>query len=493
VARNRLTTQVQFLAVFASLAFFSQANAATHVVSASTNSFDCRSEDVSSGDTLIIPGGERGPLVIRNCVGTASRPITVRNDPSSRGPVVLRRSSASSGGFLLEISNSEHVVIDGTGKWNGAPSGSHCGVVDGVPDCGGCGIRVMSVAREDQVSHHVKLRGAVNRNLVLKGIDVDGQKDTLGSAGTGVNIGDSDVLWNGSNWIENITFENMCIRRVHGEGMYLGANWTDPPQQGLRRITVRNNYVHDTGRESIQLKSLWAGDGTNMNRVHNNIAKRSGQRNESGQQGACFAATGCFSEFSYNYGEDCGLQGIQHTVQDIRSSHIEGSACPMISFNNVLWRVGVGGGTTSGRGIVASANSATDVVPALTAYNNTIVQARDGGITASGDPGRQLADVRNNIIADCCSAGGSALSLHSSYVETSNQVGTVDSMRFVNARSGDFRLTESSPAVSNASVTRYPDRDYDGVPRPQGDRPDRGAFEFAFGLRPPQSPDVSVE
>jgi predicted outer membrane repeat protein len=52
---------------------------------------------------------------------------------------------------------------------------------------------------------------------------------------------------------------------------------------------------------------------------------------------------------------------------------------------------------------------------------------------------------------------------------------------------GDYRLTAGSPAVDSGAATG-PDRDLDGVSRPQGGGRDMGAYEFAAGPSVEESP-----
>jgi hypothetical protein len=54
----------------------------------------------------------------------------------------------------------------------------------------------------------------------------------------------------------------------------------------------------------------------------------------------------------------------------------------------------------------------------------------------------------------------------------------VDDPLFANPDSGDYSLTQDSPAVNQASVNDAPDEDLLGTPRPQGSGPDIGAYEF---------------
>src|SRR5262245_46522612 len=101
------------------------AMAVERVIPAGTDVYSCGA--AKPGDVLTIPGGTRGPLTIRDCDGTASNPIIVRNDPNSGGPAVIRRAGGS-GGFIFSCINCIGVTIDGGSKWRGAPSGKTYGI-----------------------------------------------------------------------------------------------------------------------------------------------------------------------------------------------------------------------------------------------------------------------------------------------------------------------------------------------------------------------------
>ena len=100
--------------------------AADHKVSAQAATFDC--SRVSPGDTITLASGLRGPLKISGCKGIASNRIIVRNDPNGNGPVVIRRTTTSPGGFVFNCESCVGVEIDGSYKWNGAPSGRTYGI-----------------------------------------------------------------------------------------------------------------------------------------------------------------------------------------------------------------------------------------------------------------------------------------------------------------------------------------------------------------------------
>ena len=100
--------------------------AANHVISSNASTFECNS--ARPGDTLTLPAGTRGPLRIRNCNGTQSNPIVIRNDVNGSGPAVISRTATGTGGFVFNCENCTGIVIDGSQKWRGAPAGKTYGI-----------------------------------------------------------------------------------------------------------------------------------------------------------------------------------------------------------------------------------------------------------------------------------------------------------------------------------------------------------------------------
>lgn len=153
---------------------------------------------------------------------------------------------------------------------------------------------------------------------------------------------------------------------------------------------------------------------------------------------------------------------------------------------------------TTGIGITLW-HDAHDIVIA----NNTVVAALDAGIVVgAGDRGIRggalsaragdYVTVANNVVADC-GAGiweYGIVGSHNRYVnnltfgnkgrdlvmKTGKPAGNLAvAPQFVS--STDFHLKPTSPAVDTGSATFAPATDFDGVRRPQGSAPDRGAFE----------------
>ena len=152
----------------------SPALAADHFISANETSFD--GSIVDPGDTVTLAAGSHRPLAITDLTGTAERPIIIRNDTSGSGPAVITLTSG--GGFVFRCDDCVHVVIDGSGKWQGASSQRTYGIQ--ITMTGGS---PQTFLRVGGLSHHVTIRH----------VEVDGKWPGLANSGAGIGVNDHEV------------------------------------------------------------------------------------------------------------------------------------------------------------------------------------------------------------------------------------------------------------------------------------------------------------
>ena len=442
--------------------------ASDHTLSTQTASFDCSA--VAPGDTVTLESGVRGPLKIRDCGGTSSNPIVVRNDVSGTGPVVIRRGSGDSGGFVFECANCVGVTFDGSGKWSGAPSANTYGIK-------------VTMSGGGSPSAFMMISGA-SRFITVKNVEVDGVWPSIASNGIGIHLKDAGRLrsTSPSAWVEGITLVNNYIHDVEGEGLYIGPNWYEdrPP---LRNVVIKNNRIEDTGWDGIQLKSTIAG----TNSISGNTLRRVGKRSDSSSKGQLWGISLLDGTGSIhgNLVENAGDTAIQHYLSDLPVSY--GNQLGEI-YNNVVvapGRVGL----MAGNGI-ATGNSAGATKAISRIYNNTVVGATAAGIQVGGEAAGGF--VRDNIIAD---NAGTAISAPPSVSKVNNRIGTTSQMAFVSASSRNFRLQSSSPA-RNSGSSSHPAVDFDGIARPQDGISDQGAFEFNSGdtvVQPKPPEDIVIQ
>ncbi|MBN1675042.1 MAG: right-handed parallel beta-helix repeat-containing protein [Kiritimatiellae bacterium] len=411
---------------------------------------------IRPGDTLTLAAGRRGTIRFENLAGTAEAPIVIRNDPRGTGPVVVDVQPGGGGNHVFFwLRHCTHVHVDGSFKWNGAPAGRTYG------------IKVTTSGPSP--SHFVMFNGTSNFGRI-RNVEVDGRWPEMETRGIGIGVNDHWVNQEdqpGTQWREGFIIERCYVHRVHGEGLYIGPNWSDLDGKEpwrLRNIEIRDNLVTDTGWNAMDLKS--AIEGANL--IHHNVCKRVGKRvdNAASQHNAIMLYES-MGEIYSNWVEDAGESGISHYLHNMPAS--VGTKTAKI-YNNVVVNTGLTG-PQDGRGITSGSGPNQPKVYAMI-FNNTVVRPESHGITIGNAQGGVL---RDNIIVE---AGGSAEFASSPVTRENNRAGTLAAMKFRDAAAGDFHLTEGSPARNAGSASGFPPADYDGIARPQEGRSDQGAYEF---------------
>jgi hypothetical protein len=437
--------------------------AVDHRISPQTSLFYCSSSSVKPGDTLTLDSGTRGPLIIRDCSGTQANPIVIRNQPGGSGPTVIRRSSGKTGGFLLSCHSCIGVAIDGSYKWQGAPSGKTYGIK-------------ITVTGGSSPSAFLRI-GGFSRFVTIRNVEIDGAWPSLASTASGIRVNDHDVKRNAHPglWREGILIEHNYIHNVGREGMYIGPNYADGDLP-LRNIEIRYNRVEDIGWEGINTKSMWAGE----NSVHHNYVRRTGKNSASASKTSQYSGiknnAGTVKIYN-NWVETTGQHGIQVWTQG--GPKISEGRGPFEAhiWNNVivdagaLWRSFMEGSY----GISVGAQAGCEK-PVPFIYNNTIVNSRQRGINLTSNVGAGF--VRDNIVADAASNPVIAVPKFIDLIN--NRIGSVSQMEFVNPGNLDFRLKIGSPARNEGSSV-FPDKDYHDVTRPKDGAADQGAFEGTSG------------
>ncbi len=448
------------------------ASAADHAIAAQTQTVDCSS--FNPGDTVTLAAGVRGPLVVHSCSGTSTNPIVIRNDPRGSEPTTIRRAAGSSGGFVFNCNDCTGVSIDGSAKWQGAPSQKTYGIR--VTMTGGGG-----------PSAFLRI-GGTSRFVTIRNVEIDGAWPQVATDGIGISVNDHKVkaVDHPGLWREGYLIEDNYVHNTEGEGMYIGPNFREGDLP-LRNIEIRNNRVEDIGWEGINTKSMWSGD----NSIHHNVVRRAGKNDSNSNKPTQYSGinnSGGTVKIYNNWVEDTGTHGILVWTVDGPSESSNVGPFDVKIWNNVivdaggLWRSFM----SNSYGINVGAEAGcTKYVPTI--YNNTIVNSRESAIRLTSNVGAGV--VRDNIVAG---SGGTPIAAPSIVRLSNNQVGTVLQMAFVDAQLLNFRLSNSSPA-RNKGGTDFPQTDYDGVPRPQDGAPDLGAFEgnnTQTASSRPQAPDA---
>lgn len=445
------------IAAAACLATVNVASAADYRIPVSQKIFYCNS--TKPGDTLTLASGTRQPLLIRDCSGSASNPIVIRNDPAGNGPAVISRSGGPGGGFIMSCRSCIGVTIDGSYKWNGAPAGKTYGIK-------------LTVTGGGSPTAFLSIRG-FSRFVTIRNVEIDGAWPRLSGTASGIRVNDHDVNRNAypTLWREGLLIENNYLHDIGMEGMYVGPNYNDGDLP-LRNVEIRYNRVENTGHEAINTKSMWAGD----NSIHHNFVRRAGANTSKPSKSSQYAGiknnAGTVKIYN-NWVETTGQHGIQAwTQQGPKPSEGRGPFEAHI-WNNVivdagaLWRpfmnasYGISVGAEPGR---------EKPIPFI--YNNTIVNARQQGINVTRNAGAGF--VRDNIVAG---AGGNPVISVPGFVKLlNNRTGTLSEMQFVDPARLNFHLGVGSPARNEGSDT-YPNTDFDDISRPKEGAADQGAFE----------------
>jgi hypothetical protein len=148
-------------------------------------------------------------------------------------------------------------------------------------------------------------------------------------------------------------------------------------------------------------------------------------------------------------------------------------------YNNLIYNIAHLVGESGAISLYVDAN--TEV------YNNTTYGNAGWGIVV--EPDAYSAIVRNNIAYGNLHGN---IGDFGSGTYTSNNLTT--DPHFVNAAGGDFTLRSDSPAIDQGAYLASVQYDQLGVPRPQGNGFDIGAYEFSGGSAapaPPASPPPS--
>ena len=452
--------------------------AANHDVSTGTSSFDCVSQGVNAGDTITLLGTARNSITFTNCkMGTSANPVTIRNDVTESGPLVISRGGS---GFAFHIDDSDNLIVDGTGLWSGVAAGKGCGTdfsdTTGDETDQACGIVIQCTG--SSVTSFIKVKDDAT-NLTIQGVEIDGNFPTCVRPGIGMQLHDNNHFQadNPGEYWEGYFIQDNYIHDTATECLYAGANIATNRVMELRDNTYRRNLLRRCGWDALSLK---LHDST-MSFVHDNIVIESGVNPDgtgiNGNSGACYNAFEAAQITWYNnWGADCAGNGpgicyesliTKSTTSDIALGQ------QVIFYNNVAI-------DCKGHGIGVSVNPVGGGITSLEAimYNNTVISAGNNGLNIDNDTA-VAGTVQDNIV---CDSGGSDVSMGSgaAHTATSNTTGTCSSMLFDNLVGRDFHLSSvSSPAYDAGGVYVTPPAfDYDGISRPLGTNEEDGAYEF---------------
>jgi hypothetical protein len=424
---------------------------ADYTIAAGTSSSTFEGSVVSAGEIIEFAPGTHGPRTIQNLAGTALNPIIVRSSESGRA--IIRRTTGSSGGFVLSFRNCQYVTIDGSYT----PGQTY-------------GIKVMQASSgTDSPSAYIQFwdnstgvaAETPTENITIRYVDVDGNWSGALNAQRSIGIQFNDSAFLAASYPaltrNGLVIEYCRIQNVEGEGIYMGPNFS----QGhlpIENCHIRYNTIYNTGWDGIQMKMSTSGTNT----IHHNTVTHVGKRADTMfYQHYGIAIDSGQGNIYANYVADTG----HHGIQVYTNGGPTGGPFATSIYNNVVVRAGtynVAGDDTDG--IVAGSSSAGVALVEPKIYSNTIISPHTRAVDVNSYTPTGL--VKNNIVFDSTgiNAPGGVVVLNNPTTAT-----------FVNSAADNYRLSAATTAASGTLGVDISSSDFDGVVR---DSPDCGAFEY---------------
>ena len=421
-----------------------------YVVPSGKYEIDGKKLGLKPGDVVCLKASTAyGNLKFVNIVGTASKPIIIKN---CGGQVTISTSSSSA----LKTLNSKYFRITGSG------SSDKYGIV---------------------------LKNATTLGLTLGQLSTNFEVDRLEIA----NIGFAGIMAKtdpscGKPYgrdkftMRDIKIHDNYIHDTQGEGIYVGnsayakgvsTSCGKLLPHAVENAKVYNNRVVRTGWDGIQI-----GAATKGCEVYGNMVEDFGKKNN-GTHGN-----------GIQLGEGTGGKCYNNVIKNGYANGIIvlGKGDNVI-FNNVI--VGVGG-----NGSFIDSRMPATTGDGFKFFNNTIINPGDVGVRIYATQSGLKNQVKNNLVV----GGDKAVALlHDGVTNTavSNNYHTksISNVKFVNADQGDYRLTAASPCVDKGvNLTSYGVTfGLAGSSRPKGNALDQGAYEYnGSGSSSNKSPTVSA-
>lgn len=382
--------------------------------------------NIPAGALITIEPGNRGPLLLKNMEGTKSAPIIIMN---GNGKTNIQ----SSGSYGFKTENCRNFKVTGTG------GGGEYGItVDG----GNIGMTFDYLSSDFSVDH-VEVKNCGFAGIMAK-----------------TDPGCDQATWRGNFLMENLKFHDNYVHDVKGEGFYIGNSFHEGGRDldcgkilphEIVNVEIFNNKVRNSGCEGIQ-----AGCVTSGLEIYNNTIENYGTSPfAAAQDNGVQIGEGSFDVKMYNNiiknGPGCGIIILGRGNTSI--------------YNNLVVNAGSYGAFVDNRGMASGD---------ISFIHNTFIDPKLGGIKNYNE----LVSNKyyNNIITGSSepfiySEGATGVEEHNLTGESSAACG------FVNPASGNYRLNTESPAINQGKITVV-QKDMENNPRPMGDAPDLGAYEF---------------
>ena len=405
---------------------------------------DGKALGLKPGDVICLKAGNHyGNLKFVNIIGSASQPIIIKN---CGGQVTISADAS----FSLKTENSKHFRITGSG------SADRYGIVLKNATLG-LSLDILSTDFEVErlEIHHIGFAGIMAKT----------------DPKCGKPYGRSEFT------MQNISIHDNYIHDTQGEGIYVGNSaYAKGVKQSCGTLLphavlnakVYHNKVERTGWDGIQIGSATQGCEVYGNQVEA-YGKRSNSTHGNGIQ----------------LGEGTGGKCYNNIIKEgYENGIIVLGKGDNVVFNNLIINTGA-------HGCFIDARAPATTGSGFKFFNNTIISPGKDGVRIYATQSGLHNQVKNNLVV----GGSEAVALlHAGVTNTtvSNnyRADLVADVGFVNAGSGDYRLTSKSPCIDKgADLTSYGVTfDMEGNDRPDGGKFDQGACEFINTVVPNQAP-----
>jgi hypothetical protein len=421
-------------------------------------------QSFNPGDTLCLMDGNRGPLYLKNVLGTEEQPIVLINKDGQ----VLINSDLSYG---LKFAQSKNIIISGSGNQNDTYGIAIQSVTQGS------GLQIGDLSTNFEVEHleiaNVKITGIVAKTDPNCIYAADRANFTMYN----VNIHD--------NYIHHTGNEGMYIGSSFFLGQYISDCDTTLFPHIIDGVQIYNNRVEYTGWDGIQVGSALYNCA-----VHDNAIYKDSQAEASYQM----------SGIIINPGSSCNV--FNNRIIDGQGTGIinQGSGGQKI-YNNLIVNAGrtfdFDNQTTEQEfGIFSKYAYILPPDSSFQFFNNTIINPKSDGIRFMNAHSENNLFINNIIINPGAydyykNLGSVNFEAQDAYIHNYLDMATITAHNNIFARSSknqyfadtlnaDYHLTAQSPAVnsgynlSEKGITF----DLENKSRPNGNDYDIGAYEF---------------
>lgn len=414
---------------------------------------------VVAGDTVYLRGGTYKERLLISKSGVANAYITFTAYPNEIPVIDGATFTASNSSGMVNVSNANYVKINGITVINApqaaiyASSTTHLEITNNKTNMTKASSGI-GVWYSDQVlvSHNV----VANSHILSE--PQGGHEESVSIAGT-------------TNF--EVSYNEIYMS---GQTAYLGNEAIDC-KDGTRFGSVHHNYIHDYYAEGGGIYiDAWTHLTGNID-IYDNYSSNNGNGITLGsEQGGTTENVRVYNNIIYNVGA-VGIGIPTRSTAGIRRN-IE-------IYNNTIYKARWNGGA----GIYVTETKISNIV----IRNNLVYFNNTNGEIAAG-----TSNVLPNVSADHNIVfGPKSCSLeYPNCVEISNNPGgyanifgnTTSDPRFINLTTPDLHLQASSPAIDKGVPVGYVIDDYSGTSRPQGLAYDVGAYEYASGAVPTNTP-----